>query len=439
MTTFWKHFICAVQKKISSQHYETWFKPVRLVDFSSNSLCLAVPKQFYADWLTENYRPLIQEIVFEISGLSPDIVFRVQEAEMPAAAAARKTPEIKKDDKPPAPKGINPAYTFHNFVVGPSNEFVQAACQAVANRPGGTYNPLFIYGGVGLGKTHLLHAIVNQALSINPSLKVFYVTSEKFTNELINSIRNKKMDEFRKRYRNIDILLIDDIQFFAGKESTQEEFFHTFNSLFEIKKQLVLTSDKTPQQITGLEERLQSRFAWGLIAKIELPETETKVAILKKKAAASKFVLPNEVAFLMANSVQSNIRELEGLLTRLSAYSSLARIDITLETAKQVLKDFIKTEESDSTPEDIIKAVCKFFNLKATDLKGKRKSNSIVLPRQFAMFILRKKTTLSLPEIGQLFGGRDHSTVIYSINKIESLMKQDIKLRESVEELLKKL
>jgi chromosomal replication initiator protein len=309
----------------------------------------------------------------------------------------------------------------------------------VANRPGGTYNPLFIYGGVGLGKTHLLHAIVNQGLSINSSLKYCYVTSEKFTNELINSIRNEKMPEFRKRYRNIDILLIDDIQFIAGKVSTQEEFFHTFNSLFEIKKQLVLTSDKTPQQISSLEERLQSRFAWGLIAKIEMPEAETKVAILQKKAAASKIVLPNEVAFLMANSVKSNIRELEGLLTRLSAYSSLARVEITLETAKQVLKDFIKTEEAEANPEEIIKAVAKFSNLKPSDLKGKRKSSSIVLPRQIAMYIMRKKTTLSLPEIGQFFGGRDHSTVIHSLNKIENLLLEENKVKETVEDLLKKV
>jgi chromosomal replication initiator protein len=417
-----------------------WFRPVRLVDFSSTGLCLSVPKQFYADWLIDNYRGLIQEVVFEMTGLIPDIGFKVQETEALPAPVSRKTAEAKKEEKPAfLPRGINASYTFSNFVVGPSNEFVHAACQAVATRPGGTYNPLFIYGGVGLGKTHLLHAIVNQALCINPSLKVFYVTSEKFTNELINSIRNEKMGEFRKRYRNIDILLIDDIQFIAGKVSTQEEFFHTFNSLFEIKKQLVLTSDKTPQQIHGLEERLQSRFAWGLIAKIEMPETETKVAILKKKASASKIALPNEVAFLLANSVKSNIRELEGLLTRLSAYSSLARIDITLETAKQVLKDFIKTEENDSNPEDIIKIVSKLSNLKTSDLKGKRKSNSIVLPRQIAMYIIRKKTSLSLPEIGQLFGGRDHSTVIYSIKKIEALLQEDIKIREAVEEALNKL
>lgn len=440
MTSFWKQFIGGIRNKISAQNFEMWFKPVGLIDFSSACLCLSVPKQFYADWILENYRSLILDVVYDMTGFRPNIVFKILEEETAETLTEKSPSFLKKEEKAPAvPRGINPSYTFSNFVVGPSNEFVHAACQSVANRPGGTYNPLFIYGGVGLGKTHLLHAIVNQALSINRSLKVFYVTSEKFTNELINSIRNEKMADFRKRYRNIDILLIDDIQFIAGKVSTQEEFFHTFNSLFEIKKQLVLTSDKTPQQIPGLEERLQSRFAWGLIAKIELPETETKVAILKKKAAASKIVLPNEVAFLLANSVKSNIRELEGLLTRLSAYSSLARIDITLETAKQVLKDFIKTEEKDYNPEDIIKTISKIFNVKASDLKGKRKSNSIVLPRQIAMYVLRKKTSLSFPEIGQLFGGRDHSTVIYSINKIDNLLLEEKKIKNVVEEVLKKI
>jgi chromosomal replication initiator protein len=438
--TFWKQFINGIEEKTTAQIFELWFKPLQLVDFSSSSVCFSVPKQFYADWLLENYRGLFHDIIFEMTGCSPELLFKIRESSATPPAIQKKPPEMKKDEKQLVfPKNINPQYTFSNFVVGPSNQFVHAACLAVASRPGGTYNPLFIYGGVGLGKTHLLHAIVNQALSINSSLKIGYVTSEKFTNELINSIRNEKMPEFRKRYRNMDLLLIDDIQFIAGKVSTQEEFFHTFNALFEVKKQLVLTSDKTPQQMQTLEERLQSRFAWGLIAKIEMPETETKVAILKKKAHANKIILPNEVAFLLANSVKSNIRELEGLLTRLSAYSSLARVDITLETAKQVLKDFLKTEEIEAIPEEIIKTVSKFSNLKPSDLKGKRKSGSIVLPRQIAMYIMRKKTSLSLPEIGRFFGGRDHSTVIHSINKIEKLLLGENKVRETVEDLLKKV
>jgi len=438
--SFLKQFLSGVEKKTTSQNFETWFKTIKLVDFSSSSVCFSVPKQFYADWLLENYRQLILDVIFEITGFSPDIKFKVHGIDEMVPVASKKNQEIKKEEKQFfIPKNINPLYTFSNFVVGPSNQFVHAACMAVANRPGDTYNPLFIYGGVGLGKTHLLHAIVNQGLIANSTLKICYVTSEKFTNELINSIRNQKMGEFRKRYRNIDLLLIDDIQFIAGKVSTQEEFFHTFNSLFETKKQLVLTSDKTPQQMQSLEERLQSRFAWGLLAKIEMPETETKVAILKKKAHAHKIILPNDVAFLLANSVKSNIRELEGLLTRLSAYSSLATVDITLETAKIVLRDFLGPEENTTNPEEIIKIVSKFSNLKTSDLKGKRKSSSIVLPRQIAMYIMRKKTNLSLPEIGRCLGGRDHSTVIHSINKIEMLVLKENKVRETVEELLKKV
>ena len=285
-------------------------------------------------------------------------------------------------------------------MVGSSNQFAHAACQAVANNPGATYNPLFIYSGSGLGKTHLLHAIVHQCLLNNPGMKVSYVTSEKFTNELINSIRYEKMSSFRNKYRNIDVLLLDDIQFIAGKERTQEEFFHTFNSLFEIKKQIVVTSDKTPREINDLEERIRSRFEWGLIADIQPPDTETKVAILKKKTLNKNIFLPNEVAFLLANSVKSNIRELEGLLTRLTAYSSLVGCDITLDFTKDVLKDFIKINEKERTPEEIQKVVAKYFNIKVSDLRGKKKSKSIVFPRQITMYLLRKLSNLSLPEIG---------------------------------------
>ncbi len=438
METFWRHFISEIEKKLSALTFETWFKPLQLLDFSSSNMCIGVPKQFFADWLNENYRDLIKEIVTGITGYSPDLKFLVVDG--PVDSAVNNQLVLKKTDtKNLLPRNINPLYSFSNFVVGPGNQFAHAACQAVANRPGGTYNPLFIYGGVGLGKTHLLHAIVHQCLSSKHLLKICYVTSEKFTNELINSIRNEKMSEFRNRYRNIDILLLDDIQFLAGKERTQEEFFHTFNALFEIKKQIVVTSDKTPREIKDLEERVRNRFEWGLIADIQPPDTETKVAILKQKALSNKIHLPNEVAFLLANSVKSNIRELEGLLTRLSAYSSLYGQDITIDFTKEVLKDFIKIEEKETTPEEILKAVSKFFNLRPSDIKGKKKNNSVVVPRQIAMYILRKKTKLSLPEIGQHFGGKDHSTVIYSINKISSLLQEDKKIKDVVDSLLRKL
>ncbi len=440
MEVFWKNFVTQIEERTSSQICETWFKPLKLLSFSPETVCIGVPNKFFSDWLSENYKSLIREVILEITSFNPELSFEIQE-DLGAAVIEEPVAQKESEKKSPVsiPKNINPLYTFSNFVVGSNSQFAHAACQAVSDRPGGTYNPLFIYGGVGLGKTHLMHAIVHHCLSIQPDLKVFYVTSEKFTNEMINSIRHEKMSEFRKKYRSIDVLLLDDIQFIAGKERTQEEFFHTFNALFELKKQIVVSSDKTPREIDNLEERLRSRFEWGLIADIQPPETETKVAILNKKALSSQIVIPNEVAFLLANSVKSNIRELEGLLTRLTAYSSLYGCDITVDFTKEVLKDFIKFDEKELSPEEIQKVVCKHFNIKITDLKGKKKNNSIVLPRQIAMYIIRQRTKLSFPEIGQCFGGRDHSTVIYSINKIESLIEEDKKIKESVDSLLKKI
>jgi chromosomal replication initiator protein len=438
MEKFWENFISNIEKRTSSQIFETWFKPLRLIDFSPECVCIGVPKQFFSDWLNENYKDLIREVIFEITNFKPELKFEISEGIYEKELLnynSEKTGEKKYN----IPKNINPFYTFSDFVVGANNQFAHAACQAVANNPGETYNPLFVYGDVGLGKTHLLHAIFHHCLDINSTVKVYYVTSEKFTNELINSIRYEKMSGFRNKYRNIDVLLLDDIQFIAGKERTQEEFFHTFNSLFEIKKQIVVTSDKTPREINGLEERVRNRFEWGLVADIQPPETETKVAILKKKALANKVNLPNEVAFLLADSVKSNIRELEGLLTRLSAYSSLYGCDITPEFTRDVLKNFIKIDEKETSPELIQKVVSKFFNIKVSDLKGKRKNNSVVLPRQISMYITRKLTKFSYPEIGQCFGGRDHSTVIYSIKKIELLINQDKKIKDAVYTLLKKL
>lgn len=436
MKDFWYSCLSVLEKKLSTQTVETWFKPLKVMDISPTRVRFIVPKQFYADWIKENYLDTLKETLFHIMGQIPDIVFSVGESQKKEQPLDQEGLENKKIS---IPKNINPLYTFSNFVVGPGNQFAHAACLAVADRPGGTYNPLFIYGGVGLGKTHLLHAIVNQCLVAHPHLKIRYVTSEKFTNELINSIRNEKMPEFRSRYRNIDVLLLDDIQFLAGKERTQEEFFHTFNALFEIKKQIVVTSDKTPREIKDLEERVRNRFEWGLIADIQPPDVETKVAILKQKASVQKINLPNDVAFLLANSVQSNIRELEGLLTRLSAYSSLYGQDITLDFTKEVLKDFLKLEEKEVTPEEIIKHVARFFNIRSSDIKSKKKSSSVVLPRQIAMYIMRKRTKLSLPEIGHHFGGRDHSTVIYSLNKIEKMVQDEKKIKEIVESILKKL
>ncbi len=438
MNTFWNDFLSHIKEKTSSQIFETWFKPLKLESFSADCIDIGVPNQFFADRLNKNYKDLIEKTIFFLTKNNPDLKFSVVLDKIEKISFADYD-EKKEEKKYFIPKNINSNYTFSNFVVGSSNQFAHAACQAVSNHPGGTYNPLFIYGGVGLGKTHLLHAILHNCLKKNNILKVYYLSAEKFTNDLINSIRYEKMLDFRNRYRKIDVLLLDDIQFIAGKERTQEEFFHTFNSLFEIKKQIVVTSDKTPREIKSLEERIRNRFEWGLIADIQMPDTETKVAILKKKALSNSIHLPNDVAFLLADNVNSNVRELEGLLTRLHAFSSLYSCDISVDFTKEVLKDLIKIDVIEKTPEDILKIVSKFFNVKVFDLKSRKKNNSIVLPRQVAMYVMRKKTALSLPEIGHFFSGKDHSTVIYSIKKIKALIIKDKKIKECVDSILKKL
>ncbi|MCX5897279.1 MAG: chromosomal replication initiator protein DnaA [Proteobacteria bacterium] len=427
MKTFWENFLNSIKEKTSAQIYESWFKPLQLKSLSASAISIEVPSLFFSDWLKENYMDIIKEVLFSLTGTRPEICFTIKNTpEQPADIA---------DQSALIPKNINSRYVFNNFVVGSSNQFAHAACMAVSNHPGRTYNPLFMYGGVGLGKTHLLHAIVQQCLSNNSRLKICYTTAENFTNEMINSIRFEKMTAFRNKYRNMDMMLLDDIQFIAGKERTQEEFFHTFNALFELKKQLVVTSDKTPREIPGLEDRLRSRFEWGLIADIQSPDTETKVAILKKKAVLENIHLPNDVAFFLASNVRSNIRELEGFLNRLIAYSSLYGSDITLDFTKEVLKEVIAVKK-ETTPEDILKLVCKLFNAKVSDLKTKRKNSAVVLPRQVAMYAMRKLTTLSYPEIGQFFGGKDHSTVIHSIKKIELQITRDYKIKNIIDSII---
>lgn len=435
MEVVWNQVLNKIKEKTSTHIFDTWFRPLRFLEKKENTLIIAVPNSFTADWLNNNYKNILFDSLFEVTGEKNDFLFEIHSFNKtnPKEPTPGSTDvETKQDDD-------YAQYSFENFVVGSGNQFAHAACLAVADNPGRTYNPLFLYGGVGLGKTHLMKAIVDRCLKTNPRLTIFYDTAESFTNEMINSIRYEKMPLFRKKYRNIDVLLLDDIQFIAGKERTQEEFFHTFNSLFEIKKQIILSSDKKPQDIDDLEERLISRFQWGLIADIQPPDTETKVAILKKKALSRKIQLSNEVAFLLANSVKSNIRELESLLNRLEACASFYKCTISLEFTQEVLKDFIKVENKEPAPEEIQKIVSKYFNIKISDLKGKKKNNTVVLPRQIAMYIIRKTTSLSFPEIGDLFGGKDHSTVIHSIKKIESIYKEDQHVKNAVDTILKKL
>ncbi len=334
---------------------------------------------------------------------------------------------------------LHKKYTFDTFVVGTSNQFAHAASLAVANQPATAYNPLFIYGGVGLGKTHLMYAIGNQIQKVWPELKVVYLSSETFMNELINAIRYDKISDFQYKYRTIDILLLDDVQFLAGKERTQEEFFHTFNYLYESQKQIVVTSDKIPREIPELEERLRSRFEWGLIADIQPPEMETRVAILNKKAEQEHMELPQEVSIFLASHISSNVRVLEGCLTRLKAFSALTGEKVSVDMCNRILKDILETKSSSLTPDDIVKAVAKYFDLKPSDLKSQKRLKKISQARQIAMYLCRDITSASFPEIGERFGGKDHSTVIYAVKKIEELIRDNPEVRNDIKKIQKSL
>ncbi len=390
-----------------------------------------VPNVFFRDWIIENFESLFKTLLFELSGQDVKIEYLLQKEE---AKIEKRSASLKKENF----SGVfKPKYTFENFIVGSSNQFANAACLAVANNPGKVYNPLFIYGGVGLGKTHLLNAVGNFLLvhHTTNSNKICYTTAEEFTNDLINSLRNEKMDEFRNRFRKMDVLLIDDIQFIAGKERTMAEFFHTFNALYDNTKQIVVTSDKFPGDIANFEERLRSRFEWGLIADIQPPDLETKVAILNKKAEAENVILSQDVAFYLASNIEDNIRVLEGSLIRLSAFASLHNIPITMELAKEVMGHIIKDKKKEITVDMVIKEVSTYFSIKVSDLKSTKRIKSIIGPRQIAIYLSRKLTSGSLVSIGEKFGGKDHATVIHSIRKIEDELKIKRELKETVEKI----
>ena len=445
MHKIWQETLDRLKKEVSSQNFSTWIKPVHFVEINKDQVNLEVPNRFIKDWLTDNYLKNIEKIMSEIGTVNYKINLKINTNTI---AAEKKTTEQvetpreisinnlqKKTDSAEQFSNINPKYTFDSFVSGPSNQFAHAAAMAVANNPATTYNPLFIYGGVGLGKTHIVHAIGNEIINQNKGLKIGYYSSEKFTNELINSLRHAKMDEFRNKFRSIDVLLIDDIQFIAGKKSTQEEFFHTFNALYESHKQIVVTSDKFPKEMPDLEERLRSRFEWGLIADIQAPDVETKQAILKMKADQNNIYLPEDVSYFLASSVSSNVRELEGYLVRIGAFASLTSTPVSLDLAKNILKDIIVEQSKEVTIENIQKVVANHYQIKTSDLKSAKRLKTLVLPRQIAMYIGRKLTSASYPEIGAKFGGKDHSTVIHAIKKIDKAMIEDIQLRSTVEKL----
>ncbi|MBI2205488.1 MAG: chromosomal replication initiator protein DnaA [Candidatus Rokubacteria bacterium] len=437
LDSLWRRLLGTLSEKLPASILESWIHPCRLVAVEGDHLTIAAPNSFSRDWLTQHYLDALTSAGRDVIGGEPKVTLVVDDRPAPAVTIATSAPMMP----PPRattrnPEGLNPRYTFDSFVVGSSNQFAQAACQAVAELPSRAYNPLFIYGGVGLGKTHLLHAVGYQAFRLFPGMTVMYLSSERFTNELINAIRYDRTAEFRNRYRTIDLLLIDDIQFISGKERTQEEFFHTFNDLYESRKQIIVSSDCPPKDIPEIEERLRSRFEWGLIADIQPPDFETRVAILKKKAAQERVILADDVAYLIASRIRSNIRELEGSLTRMIAFCALTGREMSVDLAQEVLGELWGEEEKVITIEQIQRKVADFFGVTVTDLKAKNRTKAVALPRQVAMYLARQLTHSSLAEVGRAFGGKDHTTVLHAVEKIGSLLAEDAKLKKSVEGLI---
>lgn len=443
MHTIWKQTSTNLAKVITPQNYANWIQPIQFSHADGNSLFISVPNQFFKEWLEDNYLDLINSVLSATADKNFMVSFLIQEKTREITTeAVELQPEAKEENtnqkKETQVKEIahlNPRYTFDQFVSGAGNQFAHAAAMAVANNPAITYNPLFIYGGVGLGKSHLLHAVGHKIQTENSNSKVCYCSAEKFMHEMVNNIKLNKMDEFRERYRSIDVLLIDDIQFITGKERTQVEFFHTFNALYENHKQIIITSDKFPREMPNLEDRLRSRFEWGLIADIQPPDLETKIAILNKKAEINKINLPDDVAYFLAASDTRNIRELEGMLIRLGAYSSLQNIPITLTMAKNNLKDILVDKRKDISVELIQKNVADYFGLKVADLKSEKRLKAFVHARQIAVWLCRDLTSASYPDIGSRFGGKDHSTVIHATKKIEKLLIDDVNLLKTINEL----
>lgn len=446
MESIWSQTSTNLEKVLAPQVYANWILPIQYSHASDSSVTLAVPNQFFKEWLEDNYIDLINSALSVTAEKNLTVSFSIQENDTHGIPAftADTTEHIKETNTETIAETaetelsgtpLNPRYTFDQFVSGAGNQFAHAAALAVASNPAITYNPLFIYGGVGLGKSHLLNAIGHHIAAKDPKQKVCYCSAEKFMHEMVNCIKMNRMDQFRERYRSVDILLIDDIQFITGKERTQVEFFHTFNALYESHKQIVITSDKFPREMPNLEERLRSRFEWGLIADIQPPDLETKIAILKKKAELNRFKLPDEVAYFLASSDTRNIRELEGMLIRLGAYSSLQNIPITLSMAKENLRDILVQKKKEISVELVQKAVADYFSLKVADLKSDKRLKAFVQARQIAIWLCRDLTNNSYPDIGHKFGGRDHSTVIHASKKIEKMLGEDTNLQQTINEL----
>ncbi|NLW22028.1 MAG: chromosomal replication initiator protein DnaA [Tissierellia bacterium] len=436
LESIWNEALKLIKVELTEVSFNTWLKTIKPITKSDDRIILAAPNEFTKGILEGRYLNLIKNAIAQITEKEYSIQFIIPGEEINMNIG--QSISVNNTNETNQRAQLNPKYTFDTFVIGNSNRFAHAAALAVAEAPAQAYNPLFIYGGVGLGKTHLMHAIGHYILNQNPHSKVVYVSSEKFTNELINSIRDDRNNEFREKYRNVDVLLIDDIQFIAGKESTQEEFFHTFNALHEANKQIIISSDRPPKEIPTLEDRLRSRFEWGLISDIQPPDLETRIAILKKKAKMENLNIPDDVMLYIATKIQSNIRELEGALIRIVAYSSLTNKEVTVELAEEALKDIISDTKPRKITVDLIKeVVAKEFNVKIEDFNSKKRTRAIAYPRQIAMYLTRELTDLSLPKIGDEFGGRDHTTVIHAYDKIANDIKESEDFKNRVDNLIK--
>lgn len=437
LDNIWNEVLDLIKVELTEVSFNTWLKTIKPITITDERVILAAPNEFTKGILEARYLNLIKNAITQITNEEYAIKFIIPGEEVNINIGQ----SIQEDTNESNQRSqLNPKYTFDTFVIGNSNRFAHAASLAVAEAPAQAYNPLFIYGGVGLGKTHLMHAIGHFILNQSPESKVVYVSSEKFTNELINSIRDDRNNEFRNKYRNVDVLLVDDIQFIAGKESTQEEFFHTFNALHDANKQIIISSDRPPKEIPTLEDRLRSRFEWGLISDIQAPDLETRIAILKKKAKMENIDVPDDVMLYIATKIQSNIRELEGALIRIVAYSSLTNKEVTVELAEEALKDIISNSKPRKITVELIKnSVAKEFDIKMDDFNSKKRTRAIAYPRQIAMYLTRELTDLSLPKIGDEFGGRDHTTVIHAYDKISADIIENDDLKKRIDGLIKNI
>lgn len=433
----WNQVLVKLESRIEPREYKTWFEPTTLLAEKGETIDVRVPDDRYVDEISSRYSREIRMILAELNSERTKIHFVAEVTRASLQEGGRPAPPVAMAQAEIPVSIFNPRYRFNTFVVGSSNQLAYAASLSIAENPSGSFNPLFIYGGAGLGKTHLIQAIGQQLKQSRPETRVVYMSADTFVTELISSIRYDRMSQFRDRYRSVDALLLDDIQFLAGKERTQEEFFHTFNSLYESQKQIVFTSDAPPRDIPTLEERLRSRFEWGLIADIQPPDLETKIAILRKKAEDKKMDLPNDVALFIAERVRSNIRELEGHLNRITAFASLTGHPISIDLAKEALRDVLAKENKPITPAEILKVVATHYGIKVSDMKTKSNARPVSYPRQVAMFLCKTLTDLSYPEIGKLFNNKHHSTVIYSVEKIDRLKQEDPAVENTIEMLVK--